>query len=172
MPLFAGYRWSEVGATRRCVQRLPAGAVQLRGPSPATAICGSAVCLLHRCVDCLGEALLPGLLPAAVAALLPPGADAADVCDAAALLGQLAARFRQAAAPLLEEALPVLAGRAAALLPPGVHDWTGAAATVMTTTATNGVRAAAAASAVGSGGSFSFAPTFNSNSNNVNNNNA
>ena len=64
------------------------------------ALRGRVISLLHRLVECLGERLLPSL-PAALAALLPATADAADVTDTAALLGQLAQRYKAALAPLL-----------------------------------------------------------------------
>ena len=66
---------------------------------------GRVISLLHRLVECLGERLLP-LLPAALASLLPVTADAPDVCDVSALLGQLAARYKAALAPLLAKACP------------------------------------------------------------------
>ena len=69
------------------------------------ALRGRVISFLHRMVECLGERLLP-TLPAALAALLPAAADAGEVGDVAALLQQLAARFRAALLPLLAKACP------------------------------------------------------------------
>jgi hypothetical protein len=67
------------------------------------ALRGRVISFVHRMVECLGERLLP-TLPAALAALLPAAADAGEVGDVAALLQQLAARFRGALLPLLAKA--------------------------------------------------------------------
>ncbi len=72
------------------------------------ALRGRVISFVHRMVECLGERLLP-TLPAALAALLPAAADAGEVGDVAALLQQLAARFRGALLPLLAKARRALA---------------------------------------------------------------
>ncbi|CAL8470725.1 g10267 [Coccomyxa elongata] len=85
---------------------------------------GRVISFLHRLVECLGDRLLP-FLPAALAALLPVTADAADVSDVHALLSQLAMRYKAALQPLLAKVVPEVVGRVHALLA-GDWDWSGA----------------------------------------------
>ena len=121
----------------------------LRGAPHRPALRSRATSLIHRLVESLGDALLPAL-PAVARALLPPcltasspnrdgtttttntsttttALDPAAVVDAAALLAQLASRYRGAAAPLMAAVLPDLASAAGAVLASPEHDWTGAA---------------------------------------------
>ena len=64
--------------------------------------------LLHRSVDALGSEFLAHA-GTATAALLPHGAEAADVADVVRLVGQLAgACGKEALAPVLQELLPPL----------------------------------------------------------------
>ena len=83
-----------------------AAAIRIPSALPGNRVLrGRVISFLHRMVECLGERLL-GTLPAALAALLPAAADAGEVGDVAALLQQLATRFRAALLPLLVKARP------------------------------------------------------------------
>ncbi|KAK9827309.1 hypothetical protein WJX81_002974 [Elliptochloris bilobata] len=102
-------------------------AIRIPGALPGNRVLrGRVISFLHRMVECLGERLL-GTLPAALAALLPAAADAGEVSDVAALLQQLATRFRAVLLPLLVKVVPEVVARVHALLPAD-WDWSGAAA--------------------------------------------
>ncbi|KAI7842372.1 hypothetical protein COHA_004011 [Chlorella ohadii] len=85
------------------------------------------ISFLHRMVECLGATLLP-YLPAALEVLLYAQADATDVVDVLLLLNQLALRFKDALAPVMQEMAPACVARVHSLLPAD-WDWSGAKCT-------------------------------------------